>query len=94
MRRSKKSLGSGDREYFNERRPVNVLVDARRCDSIARRDSCTAPKMPTNTSHHGGSVRVVDPEAIHFDVVEVARSRFVRHPSCDGRFPLLIPSGR
>jgi hypothetical protein len=32
--------------------------------------------------------------AIHFDVVEVARSRFVRHPSCYGRFPVLIPSGR
>jgi hypothetical protein len=37
---------------------------------------------------------VGDPEAIHFDVVEVARSRFVRHPNCDGRFPVLIPSGR
>jgi phage gp46-like protein len=28
MRRSKKPLGSGDREYFNEKRPVNVRVDA------------------------------------------------------------------
>jgi hypothetical protein len=24
-------------------------------------------------------------------VAEVARSRFVRHFSCDGRFPVLIP---
>jgi hypothetical protein len=27
MHRSKKPLGSGDREYFNEKRPVNVRVD-------------------------------------------------------------------
>jgi hypothetical protein len=39
--------------------------------------------------------RVVgDPEAIRFDVVEVARSRFVWHRICDGRFAVLIGSGR
>jgi hypothetical protein len=38
--------------------------------------------------------RVVDPEAVHFDVVEVAPSRFVGHPSCDGHFPVLISSCR
>jgi hypothetical protein len=27
MRRSKKPLGGLDREYFNEKRPVNVRVD-------------------------------------------------------------------
>jgi hypothetical protein len=27
MHGSKKPLGSGDREYFNEKRPVNVRVD-------------------------------------------------------------------
>jgi hypothetical protein len=27
MPRSKKLLGSGDQEYFNEKRPVNVRVD-------------------------------------------------------------------
>jgi hypothetical protein len=29
MPRSEKLLGSGDQEYFNENRPVNVLVDGR-----------------------------------------------------------------
>jgi hypothetical protein len=43
---------------------------------------------------HGAEWMVGDPEAIHFDVVEVARSRFVRHRSCDEGFPVLIPSGR
>jgi hypothetical protein len=28
MRRSKKLLGSGGQEYFKEKRPVNVRVDA------------------------------------------------------------------
>ncbi len=28
MPRSKKLLGSGDQEYFNEKRPVNVRVDS------------------------------------------------------------------
>ncbi|HXM93592.1 MAG TPA: hypothetical protein VOA64_04945 [Candidatus Dormibacteraeota bacterium] len=28
MHRSKKLLGSGDEEYFNKKRPVNVRVDA------------------------------------------------------------------
>jgi len=27
MHRSKKLLGKGDQEYFNEKRPVNVRVD-------------------------------------------------------------------
>jgi len=91
MRRSEKPLGGGDREYFNEKRPVNVRVDATAylAGTLAPPRECR--RIP---SHHCGSVRVVDPEAIHFDVVEVARSRFVRHPSCDGCFPLLIPSGR
>jgi hypothetical protein len=39
--------------------------------------------------------RVVgNPEAIRFDVVEVARSRFVWHRICDGRFAVLIGSCR
>jgi hypothetical protein len=39
--------------------------------------------------------RVVgNPEAIRFDIVEVARSRFVWHRICDGRFAVLIASGR
>jgi len=29
MHRSKKLLGSGDQEYFNEKRPVNVRDDGR-----------------------------------------------------------------
>ena len=32
---------------------------------------------------------VGDPEAIRFDVVEVARSRLVWHRICDGRFAVL-----
>jgi len=42
--------------------------------------------MPTNTSHHCGSVRVVDPEAIHFDAVEVARTRWFGIPAAMGVF--------
>jgi len=39
--------------------------------------------------------RVVrNPEAIRFDIVEVARSRFVWHRICNGRFAVLIASGR
>jgi hypothetical protein len=30
---------------------------------------------------------VADPEAIHFDVAQVAPSGFVRHRRCEGAFP-------
>jgi hypothetical protein len=39
MHRSKKPLGSGDREYFNEKRPVNVRVDG---ESMAQH---TSPRL-------------------------------------------------
>ncbi len=56
MHRSKKLLGSGDQEYFKEKRPVNVRVDgtAHLAELFLRPEG-----MLTNTSHHRGSVRVV-----------------------------------
>jgi hypothetical protein len=53
MRRSKKPLGSGDREYFNEKRPVKVRVDASMPQHTSPR-LLHRPRMPTNTSHHCG----------------------------------------
>jgi hypothetical protein len=62
MHRSKKLLGSGDQEYFNEKRPVNVRVNgtAHLAELFPR-----LTRMLSNTSHHRGSVRVVGkPEVI------------------------------
>jgi hypothetical protein len=56
MHRSKKLLCSGDEEYFNEKRSVKR---ARRWHSTPRRALSRAQGVLTNTSHHGGSVRVV-----------------------------------
>jgi hypothetical protein len=54
MHRSKKLLGSRDQEYCNEKRPVNVRVDG----TAHLAELFPRPGMLTNTSHHGGSVRV------------------------------------
>jgi hypothetical protein len=55
MHRSKKLLGSGDQEYFKEKRPVNVRVDG--AEHLAELFPCA--RILTNTSHHRGSVRMV-----------------------------------
>ncbi len=61
MHRSKKLLGSGNQEYFNEKRPVNVRVDgtAHLAELFPRLTDAV------DTSHHRGPVRVVgQPEVI------------------------------
>src|SRR5882672_9736771 len=60
VRRSKKALGSGGQEYFNEKRPVNLRVDgpARLAELSPRSGG-----MPTNTGRHRGLVRgLANPE--------------------------------
>jgi len=57
MHRSQKLAGNGKQAYSNEKRLVNVRVDA--SESMARhtfRVSYRARKMPTNASQHRGSV--------------------------------------
>ena len=56
MHRSKKLLCSGDEEYFNEKRSVNVRVDG----TAHLAELFPAPGVLTNTNYHGGSVRVGD----------------------------------
>jgi hypothetical protein len=51
MRRSKKLLGRGGGEYFNEKRPVNVRIDKTHLTELFSR--------PRDTSYQCGSVRVV-----------------------------------
>jgi hypothetical protein len=55
MRRSKKLLGSGDEEYFNEKRSVNVRVDgtAHLAELFPRSGDADEYR------HHRGSVRMV-----------------------------------
>ena len=60
MHRFTKVPGSGDEEYFNEKRPVNVRVDRR----AHLAEPSSAQGMLTNTSHHLGPVRAVGKQEV------------------------------
>jgi hypothetical protein len=55
MYRSKKLLCGGDQEYLKEKRPVNARVDG----AAYFAGLFPRTKVPTNTGHHRGSVRLV-----------------------------------